>query len=275
MGGYGTYGWTALGGRDFVMKTGIVDLVVRTVVFIATLVAYFLRVDMAAMWQSAAFTDGFAMTLPIWFVMMLGMVVQFATNSRAGLVSHRNFKRYSRSVKKNYSEKELQAEMRKMNAGAIKTLLFWLALGAVVTVLYMTGVFGKNEVLLVVATYYFCDALCMVIWCPLQKMFMKCRCCNHCRIYGWGYFLVFGPLVLLPGLLTYSLAAMSLLLFIKWEIAYAKYPERFWEGSNTELSCGNCPEKSCVIKRKLQYKQRVWSGRLKGKGAARDAKQDF
>jgi hypothetical protein len=41
---------------------------------------------------------------------------------------------------------------------------------------------------------------------------------------------------------------MSILILIRWEIVYLKYPERFWQGSNELLKCTNCSDKICRIK---------------------------
>lgn len=233
------------------LRIHIIDMVIRTIVFISSIVAYALKMDIAAMWQGASFFGEFSVVVLVWFLMMLGMIIQFATNSKASLISHKDFMRYYNTSPRNYSEHQLQTEVKKMNARAMKTLLFWLFLSGIVTALYFGGIFGKNEVLMVVITYYFCDSLCMIFWCPLQKMFMKSRCCINCRIYGWGYFFDFGLLLLLPSFFTYSLVVMSLLWLIKWELAYVMYPERFWSGSNIALRCRHCTDKSCTIKRKL------------------------
>jgi hypothetical protein len=90
----------------------------------------------------------------------------------------------------------------------------------------------------------------MAVWCPLQKLFMKSRCCVDCRIYGWGYFLVFGPLLLLPNFFTVSLAASAAALLVRWEIACARHPERFWTGSNAALRCESCARRHYGCKRR-------------------------
>lgn len=44
----------------------------------------------------------------------------------------------------------------------------------------------------------------------------------------------------------------SFLVLLKWEMTYAKHPERFWEGSNKVLKCSNCKDKSCQFKKALK-----------------------
>ncbi len=85
-----------------------------------------------------------------------------------------------------YDPRRLTQASQKMNDNARSVLVFWLIVNTVLTVLYLIGVLSANAVILVVMVYYLCDAFCMVIWCPLQTVFMKSRCCVDCRIYGWG-----------------------------------------------------------------------------------------
>lgn len=40
----------------------------------------------------------------------------------------------------------------------------------------------------------------------------------------------------------------SCIVLIRWEVVYAKHPERFWYGSNKNLQCVNCKDKTCRIK---------------------------
>jgi hypothetical protein len=240
------------------LRVGIVDLCIRTVVFVFSLAAFFSGADLDAMWRQAPFSGAFSPVYPVWFLMMLGMAAQMVKNGKTVAAGGRGPVRGPRAA---YSGGRLEKEVRRMNRGARKTLLLWLFLSVVVAALYICGVIGGGGVILIVMAYYFCDSLCMLFWCPLQALFMKSRCCANCRIYGWGYFFDFGLLLLLPGVFTYSLAALSLLLLVRWERAYAAYPERFWAGSNLALRCDNCTEKSCSLKRKLafQLKKRAQS----------------
>jgi hypothetical protein len=154
-------------------------------------------------------------------------------------------------IQHEYNQRLLYNEIKKMNDGAKKVLTLWIAINAVIILLYFYGVIGGSEIILIVALFYVCDAFCMFVWCPLQHFFMKARCCINCRIYGWGYFLVYAPLFIIVDFFTWSLAIMSLILLIRWEIIYFRHTERFWAGSNAALQCSNCSERSCELKRHL------------------------
>ncbi|NLT47963.1 MAG: hypothetical protein GXX92_06055, partial [Clostridiales bacterium] len=95
------------------------------------------------------------------------------------------------------------------------------------------------------------DLICVVIWCPFQSIIMKNRCCINCRIFNWGHFMMYTPLLFIKNFFTWSLFFTSIVVLIRWEITYAYHPYRFWEGSNINLRCENCQEKICKIKKPL------------------------
>ena len=50
---------------------------------------------------------------------------------------------------------------------------------------------------------------------------------------------------------TWSLIGMSLVLLMRWEVTFYRYPERFSERTNEYLRCKNCTEKLCAHKKQL------------------------
>ena len=62
--------------------------------------------------------------------------------------------------------------------------------------------------------------------------------------------MMFTPILFIRDFFNWSLFFTSLVVLIRWEIYYAKHPERFWEGSNENLKCKNCNEKLCQYKNK-------------------------
>jgi hypothetical protein len=84
---------------------------------------------------------------------------------------------------------------------------------------------------------------------------MKNKCCSACRIYNWDYAMMFTPLFFVRKSYTWSLLVLSVLLLLRWEIAFYKYPERFAESTNAYLNCSNCTEKLCAHKNHLK---RLW-----------------
>ncbi|MBU0757551.1 MAG: hypothetical protein KKF44_05775 [Nanoarchaeota archaeon] len=93
---------------------------------------------------------------------------------------------------------------------------------------------------LLVSLAIFLDQFCIVIWCPFRNYIIKNKCCNSCRIFSWGYTMIFLNFFLIKSFWTYTIAIASLVVFLQWEFAHWKHPERFYEISNTNLMCKNC-----------------------------------
>lgn len=230
---------------------GVIELFIRLGVFAAVIAVYLITGDVASIVLNTPFFGQFTAVHTAWLILLAGMVIQLIPSRRIFVSNSKQFEQLYTPPKQGYDPRRLMQEAQKMNAGARNVLIFWLTINVVLAVLYFAGILGANAVILVVMVYYLCDVFCMLIWCPLQKIFMKSRCCVDCRIYGWGYFLVFGPLLLLPGFFTISLAAFAIALLIRWEVSYALHPERFWSGSNILLHCQNCTTRHCELKRQI------------------------
>lgn len=195
--------------------------------------------------------DGIHLSHIVWLATMAGMCSHWVPTRHIGRSGNKQFRgRFPPGLPSDHTAR-LRERVREMDRGAAKVLVLWLSIVAAVALLYWTGWVTAGEVLLVSALFYLGDIVCMTFWCPLQALFMDNRCCVDCRIYGWGYLLITGPLLLIPSFYTYSLAAMAMFLFIRWEILYRLHPERFWEGSNRAIRCGDCVEQGCAYKRKL------------------------
>ena len=44
---------------------------------------------------------------------------------------------------------------------------------------------------------------------------------------------------------------MALIVMLRWELLFARHPERFWRGSNASIRCENCKDKMCRIKKPI------------------------
>lgn len=231
------------------VRNSVIEFCIRLAVFACAAVAYFSGWDIAGMVLGGGFPG--ALVLAVWLIMLAGMVLQFFPRSKFGMGNNKQFQDSYLPPAAGYDAVKLRVETVRMNRGARNVLLFWLAVASFVVVMFLCGLIGANEVLLVVAAFYVGDGFCMLAWCPLQTFFMERACCANCRIYGWGSFFVFALLLLLPGVYTYTLAFLSLALLVRWEIVFARNPERFWKGSNDALQCGNCTDKNCTFQRKI------------------------
>ena len=154
----------------------------------------------------------------------------------------------------NYSEYELLKFVQKQNRAAWTVMLVWLCFNAFWAVLYLFGVIAEAELLMLTVLFFLCDYICILFFCPFQTFIMRNKCCVNCRIYDWGHFMMFTPMLFIKNFFSWSLFFTSLVVLIKWEIVYAMHPERFWEGSNKILQCANCKDRTCRIK-KLRTKE--------------------
>lgn len=154
-----------------------------------------------------------------------------------------------------YSELELLKFVQDQNVKAWKIMLIWLSGNAVVGVLYLFGVLGVADLLMLTVFYFLSDYICILFFCPFQTGIMKNKCCVNCRIYDWGHFMMFTPMLFIQNFFSWSLFFTSLVVLIHWEIIYAKHPNRFWSGSNQTLQCANCKDKTCQMKNRLKRKR--------------------
>ena len=184
----------------------------------------------------------------IWAIFMLSMITQMIPESKyITMGSRKNFAKHYQPVE-NYDQLELFRYVQKNNLGAVWTLLAWLGLNGIIGALYVFDIIGLPELVLVTGAFFVCDLICVVIWCPFQRFFIKNRCCVNCRIFNWGYFMIFTPCLFIRNFFTWSLFFTSVVLLIRWEVTLVRYPERFWEGSNKVLQCENCQDKICKKK---------------------------
>ena len=136
---------------------------------------------------------------------------------------------------------------------AYKVMLLWAAAIVTLTVLRYTNILNDTFLFLFSVTFYVCDLICVLIWCPF-RLIMKNRCCTTCRIFNWDHLMMFTPMLLVRGFFSLSLLLMSILVWLVWELAVMMYPERFSEITNEALRCSNCTDKLCT-----QYCQKLRS----------------
>lgn len=132
---------------------------------------------------------------------------------------------------------------------ALAVALLWAAVNLLFGFAYFRGVLSADGLVLLSLFFAVCDMICVLAFCPFQKLVMKNRCCITCRIYDWDYAMMFAPLAFLPSAAARSLFAMGLVLLVKWEISVYRHPERFSDVTNSALSCKNCTEKLCRHKK--------------------------
>ena len=183
----------------------------------------------------------------IWIIYAVEMAFRFFPSSFESMGCQKQFARNFVSTGKPYKRSEKQPAHPALRVAAV-----WIAGNAIIGVLYFAKIFDQGMMVLIALFYGVCDMICILFFCPFQTFLMKNKCCTGCRIYNWDYIMMFTPFIFLPYLFTWTLFAAALALLIRWEVTFARHPERFSEVSNASVKCINCTEKLCHHKKQLQ-----------------------
>ena len=235
------------------LKFYLLKFCFRAAIFIGVFLLYIKDRNSLQSLMAQPFWHGFTLIHLIWVVFMGVMILHLIPNNKLSM-AWKKAKETEYVPVEGYEELELLRMVQKQNLGAWKVMLVWLCFNAVWGALYLFGVLNASDLLMLTVFYFLADYICILFFCPFQKIWMKNKCCINCRIYDWGHFMMFTPMLFIKNFYSWSLFFTSLVVLIHWEIAYAKYPQRFWEGSNATLQCRNCKERTCQIKRKIARK---------------------
>ncbi len=228
--------------------------VIRIAVFVSVLVFYILHKELLCDLMTQSIWNGIAFIHVLWFGFMF-MMFSHLVFGRLKSMALRKAKDSEYKEVEGYNRLELYEYIHDQNIKAWRVMLVWLIFNAVWGLLYLLQVLDNADLLMLSIFYFLCDYICILIYCPFQSHIMGNKCCVNCRIYDWGHFMMFTPMLFIRNFFSWSLFFMSLLVLIHWEIIYAKYPERFWSGSNQRLKCINCQDKICQVKNKLSNKK--------------------
>ncbi len=236
-------------------KRYFVRLIMRSLVFVACIVSYFLRPEWFDILNKGQFFTKFSPLHLLWFAWILGMIQQLVPIKKKLAIGSlklfkENFKPSELFEKLNF--KHLQKHVVTTTKAAYKVFLLWTALIAVIGVLYHFDVINKIWLFMFSVTFYVCDLICVLVWCPF-RLIMKNKCCTTCRIFNWDHLMMFTPLIFMGGgFFSISLLVMAIAAWLVWELCVMLYPERFWEYTNSALKCSECTDKLCT-----QYCQKL------------------
>lgn len=236
------------------LKFYLLKFAFRIAVFLIVFVMYILHRDWLTELVTTPFFSQFTPLHIIWGVFMLIMISHLIPNNKLSMAWRKARKSVYRPVE-NYDRLKLLEHVQKMNSTAWKVMLLWLSFNAIFAILYLVGILWAGDLIMLTVFYFLSDYICILLFCPFQTGIMKNKCCINCRIYDWGHFMMFTPMLFIKNFFSWSLFFTSLVVLIHWELQYAEHPERFWEGSNKTLQCRNCQEKTCQIKKKLAGKR--------------------
>lgn len=189
----------------------------------------------------------------LWLIFMV-MMLRHIFFPKKFTMALRKAKETEYVEKKNYNKLALYEYVHQQNIRAWTVMLVWLIFNAIWGVLYLADILDNADLLMLTVFYFLCDYVCILFYCPFQSLIMKNKCCVNCRIYDWGHFMMFTPMLFIKNFFSWSLFFTSCVVLIHWELIYAKHPERFWSGSNEHLECINCHDKICPIKRRITAK---------------------
>lgn len=237
------------------MNRYLLNFIVRLSIFVTVFVLYLSRKELLIDILTHKFSFGienYGVTFlhVVWAFFMVMMIRHLIPGKTLSMALRKNEAENYVEVE-GYSELELAKFIQDQNVKAWKVMLLWLSFNAIWGALYLFGILDVADLLMLTVFYFLCDYICILFFCPFQKVIMKNKCCVNCRIYDWGHFMMFTPMLFIQNFFSWSLFFTSLVVLIRWEIVYAKNPQRFWSGSNKTLQCANCKDKTCQIKKRL------------------------
>lgn len=227
-----------------IVKLHYVKLVFRALLFLLAVISYIYNRIYNTGETFGGFENNNVILGFIWAVFFAEMILRFFPSQFESMGCQKQFS-------KNYMP---TGEIKKPDSKktTFVVLVSWISLNLIFGVLYLTGVFDRGIMLLISLAYSVCDIICILFFCPFQTWIMKNKCCGTCRIYNWDYAMMFTPLLFVRNIYSWTLLGAALLLLLRWEVSFYKYPERFIEESNESLSCRMCKEKLCHHKKQLQ-----------------------
>lgn len=247
----------------------IYKFIFRFIVFLAALLIYlFDRRQFTLLLED--FFGSFTLLHVIWAAVIVEMVMQAVPlrSMPSGCMKQFRFRfrpaveglRLS-SVPRNDAERLLQQELRAyrrtQNLRAFVTLLAWFAANSFWFILYRTEHITSAECLMGALLYTVFDLICILVICPFQLFFMDTKCCSTCRIFNYGQIFLCTPLIGVGGFAAVSLCLIAVVIFLRWEYCFWRYPERFFEKTNLCLQCSGCAEQLCYTRRRAYARLKI------------------
>ena len=227
-------------------KRYIVKLIGRSVIFVISVILFFVRPQEMDVLQGLEFFKRFSVLHLLWLLWLADMIEQLVpVKQKIPLGSQKHFKLRFRPVRDRIDRAAIRRYVTTTTKAAYKVMLLWLALLTVIGVLRYFEVINDSVLFLISVAFYVCDLICVLIWCPFRLM-MRTRCCTTCRIFNWDHMMMFTPMMFVKGFYSLSLLAIALAVWLVWEMYVLLYPERFWERSNEALRCSACTDKLCT-----------------------------
>lgn len=218
----------------------------RIIVAAACFLLYFLLPGEFNILKGWNFFRRFSWLHLFWLIWMFNMVAQLLPGSDSLLLgSKKQHARYYSPAAVSIDKKSLARLIRQSRIASLKVAAVWILLIGVIAGLKFTGIIDAGKLLLITAFFYVSDIICVLFWCPFQTLIMKNRCCTTCMIFNWDHMMIFSPAVLIGGFYAISLFIMSMVVLAVWEIRIYRYPQRFFDQTNSSISCQSCTDRLC------------------------------
>lgn len=237
------------------LRRYLAKLVIRLGIFAGIFFVYLIQKDFLVSFMTHRFTFGISeygisVLHVLWLIFMV-MMLRHLFPAEYFTMALLKGKKVNYVEQEGYDELSLLRFVQDVNRKAWLVLMIWMSFNAVFALLYLLKVIDSADLLMLSVFYFLCDYICILFFCPFQSFVMKNRCCVNCRIFDWGHFMMFTPLLFIQNFFSWSLFFTSLVVLIRWEVGYAKHPQRFWYGSNRTLQCANCKDRTCQLKGKF------------------------
>ncbi len=202
-------------------------LTARVLIFIACMWGYLFHKEVFVSALTSEFFRTFTPIHVLWIILMGGMILHLLPKVKMTMSGLKSRPDSYCEPEGGYDRLQLFEYVNAMNIRAWKVLLVWLCFNAIFGILYLAGILSAVELVMLSIFYFACDLICMLLFCPFQKYMMGNRCCVNCRIFDWGHMMMYTPMLFIPSFFSWSLLFTSLIVMIRWELVYAKHPERF------------------------------------------------
>ena len=239
--------------RKPLRKSYMARFVVRCIVYLASLIVYIrwpsqLFVVVSRKWSD--FFTCFSFAHVVWIIWIIDMVLQLIPlQKHIPIGSQKNFKIHFRpvieTVESSLRKERIINHIKSLTIAAYKVFILWAALIVVIGLLYVYGPIEGGHLFLFAVTFYVCDLICVLFWCPFRVFIMKNKCCTTCRIFNWDHLMMFSPFLFLPSFFAVSLYVLAIVIWAIWELTVLVFPERFSLMSNRTLKCSECTDRLC------------------------------
>ena len=194
----------------------------------------------------------------IWVVFMLDICYRFLPFTKESMGARKYMAANYLPAKHSFIPEQQRIHNRQ---AVIRMLLICLVVEVIIGILFFLNIIDKTILLLIALLFSIVDIFAANVFCPFHAWVFKSRCCITCRVYCWDFAMIFMPFIFAFDLWSQSLLWTSLILLIRWELAYKRHPEFFFPESNAALRCGKCTEKHCRHKLSFHNRQMLPPGR--------------